>query len=98
MCPRPTSCSSPRPKLTRCGPVSSIYPELAEDVAIEARLALALTDDIKELDERSAVMLDRADPAGIIHASARSAELTGAAILVGWATRLASGRWRQRGP
>ena len=28
------------------------YPDLAEDIAIEARLALQLTEEIKDLDER----------------------------------------------
>jgi transposase len=57
------------------------YPDLAEDIAIEARLALALTDEIKELDERVAVMLTRADPAGIIRSAPGVGAITGAAIL-----------------
>lgn len=57
------------------------YPDLADDIAIEARLALALTDEIKELDERIAVMLDRADPAGIIRSAPGVGAITGAAIL-----------------
>ncbi|MFB9966492.1 transposase, partial [Sinosporangium siamense] len=42
------------------------YPDLADDIAIEARLALALTAEIKELDERIAVLFARADPDGIL--------------------------------
>ena len=57
------------------------YPDLAEDIAIEARLALALTEEIKELDERIAVMLERADPAGIIRSAPGVGAITGAAIL-----------------
>lgn len=57
------------------------YPDLAEDIAIEARLALALTDEIKELDERIAVMLARVDPAGIIRSAPGVGAITGAAIL-----------------
>jgi len=57
------------------------YPDLAEDVAIEARLALALTREIKELDERIAAMLEQADPAGIIRSAPGVGAITGAAIL-----------------
>jgi hypothetical protein len=57
------------------------YSDLAKDIAIEARLVLALTDEIKELDERIAVMLDRADPAGIIRSAPGVGAVTGAAIL-----------------
>jgi transposase len=42
------------------------YPDLAEDIAIEARLALHLTGEITELDERIAVLLTDADPTGIL--------------------------------
>lgn len=68
------------------------YPDLAEDIAIEARLALALTTEIKELDERIAVMLDHADPAGIIRSAPGVGAITGAAILgrLGDPTRFAS--------
>ena len=33
------------------------YPDLAEDIAIEARLALQLTEEIKDLDERTTLLL-----------------------------------------
>jgi transposase len=68
------------------------YPDLAEDIAIEARLALVLTDEIKELDERVAVMLDHADPAGIIRSAPGVGAVTGAAILgrLGDPTRFSS--------
>jgi transposase len=42
------------------------YPDLADDIAIEARLALHLTEEITELDERIAVLLAKADPAGVL--------------------------------
>ncbi len=45
------------------------YPDLAEDIAIEARLALALTAEVTELDERIAVMLGQLDPAGIMRSA-----------------------------
>ena len=57
------------------------YPDLAEDIAVEARLALVLTDEITALDERIAVMLDQADPAGIIRSAPGVGAITGAAIL-----------------
>jgi hypothetical protein len=40
------------------------YGELADDIAVEARVALQLTHEIHELDERIKLMLDRRDPAG----------------------------------
>lgn len=57
------------------------YPDLAEDIAIEARLALQLTEEIKELDERTAVLLKHADPAGILTSAPGVATITAAAIL-----------------
>jgi transposase len=57
------------------------YPDLADDIAIEARLALQLTEEIKELDERTAVLLKQADPAGILTSAPGVAEITAAAIL-----------------
>ena len=42
------------------------YPDLTEDIAIEARLALQLTGEIKDLDERTALLLHQADPHAIL--------------------------------
>lgn len=42
------------------------FGELADDMAVEARLALQLTKEIHELDERIAVALRAADPKGIL--------------------------------
>ena len=42
------------------------YPDLAEDIAIEARLALQLTEELKDLDERTTLLLKQADPTGIL--------------------------------
>jgi transposase len=39
---------------------------LSEDIAIEARLALRLTDEVKEITERIAVMYRSLDPDGIV--------------------------------
>jgi transposase len=42
------------------------YPELAEDIAAEARLALALSAEIRDLDTKIAALLREQDPAGIM--------------------------------
>lgn len=57
------------------------FPDLAEDIAIEARLALHLTGEIKELDERIAVLLAHADPAGILQSTPGVGPVLGAQIL-----------------
>jgi transposase len=57
------------------------YPDLAEDIAIEARLALQLTEEIKDLDERTALLLHQADPKAIVTSAPGVAHITAAAIL-----------------
>ncbi|MFI6396376.1 transposase [Nonomuraea sp. NPDC050540] len=57
------------------------YPDLADDIAIEARLALALTHEIKELDERIAVLFAHADPDGILPSVPGIGPILGAQIL-----------------
>jgi transposase len=57
------------------------YPDLAEDIAIEARLALHLTEEIKDLDERTALLLKQADPRAILTSAPGVADITAAAIL-----------------
>jgi Transposase IS116/IS110/IS902 family len=57
------------------------YPDLAEDIAIEARLALHLTEEIKDLDERTALLLRQADPHAIVTSAPGVADITAAAIL-----------------
>jgi hypothetical protein len=57
------------------------YPDLAEDIAIEARLALRLTEEIKDLDERTTLLLHQADPIGILTSAPGVAAITAAAIL-----------------
>ena len=42
------------------------YPDLAEDIATEARLALALTAEIRDLERKLAALLHQLDPAGIL--------------------------------
>lgn len=57
------------------------FPDLAEDIAIEARLALALSEEIKELDERIEVIVRERDPDGIITSAPGIGAVTGAVIL-----------------
>jgi transposase len=57
------------------------YPDLAEDIAIEARLALQLTEELKDLDERTALLVHHADPHGILTSAPGVGEITAAAIL-----------------
>jgi hypothetical protein len=57
------------------------YPELADDIALEARLALALTAEITELDERIALLVHRADPHGVISSAPGVGPITSAVIL-----------------
>jgi transposase len=57
------------------------FVELAEDIALEARLALALTQEIKDLDERVTVLVTDRDPAGIITSAPGVGAVTGAVIL-----------------
>ena len=68
------------------------FPDLAEDIAIEARLALALTEEIKELDERIEVIVRERDPHGIITSAPGVGAVTGAVILgrLGDASRFSS--------
>lgn len=57
------------------------FEELAEDVAIEARLALRLGEELKELDERIAIFLAQADPRGIMTSVPGVGAILGAQIL-----------------
>jgi transposase len=57
------------------------YSDLAEDIAIEARVALQLTEEIKDLDERTTVLLKQTDPIGILTSAPGVAAITAAAIL-----------------
>jgi transposase len=68
------------------------FPDLAEDIAIEARLALTLTEEIKELDERIEVIVRERDPNGIITSAPGVGAVTGAVILgrLGDASRFTS--------
>ncbi|MEV3927263.1 hypothetical protein [Actinomadura coerulea] len=66
------------------------YPDLADDIAIEARLALAHTQELKELDERIAVLFARADPGSILQSVPGIGPILGAQILGRLATAAAS--------
>lgn len=55
--------------------------ELADDIAVEARLALAITDEIKDVDERITVLVSERGPDGIITSAPGVGAVTGAVIL-----------------
>jgi transposase len=57
------------------------FDELSEDIAVEARLALSLTEEITALDERIAVQFQDADPRGILTSVPGVGAITGAQIL-----------------
>jgi transposase len=57
------------------------FDELAEDIAVEARLALALTKEIHELDQHLEVALRELDPKGIMTSVPGVAIVNGAQIL-----------------
>ncbi len=57
------------------------FADLAEDIAVEARLALSLTEEVKELDERIGVLLAHADPEGILVSAPGVGQILAAQIL-----------------
>ena len=57
------------------------YPDLAEDIAVEARLALSVTEEIHELNERIQVLVHDLDPHAIITSAPGIGPVTGAVIL-----------------
>lgn len=57
------------------------FADLADDIAVEARLALAITEELAELDERIATLVARRDPAGIIASAPGVGPITSAMIL-----------------
>jgi transposase len=57
------------------------YGELADDIAVEARLALELSREIRDLEQRIEAFLDAADPGGIMMSVPGVATLNGAQIL-----------------
>jgi len=57
------------------------FGELADDIAVEARLALQLTEEVKELDERISVLFAQADPHGILISAPGVGAVIGAQLL-----------------
>jgi transposase len=57
------------------------YGELADDLAVEARLALALSSEIKELEQRISVMLRAQDPKDILRSVPGVGAVSAAQIL-----------------
>jgi transposase len=72
--------------------VNKCRAEPPDDIALEVRLALALTDEISELDERIALLVKDRDPNGIITSAPAIGTITSAVILgrLGDLTRFAS--------
>ena len=66
------------------------FDQLAEDIAVEARLALTLTDEVAALDERIAVLFEEADPEAILTSAPGIGPVTGPQILAASATPTAS--------
>ena len=57
------------------------FDQLAEDIAVEARLALSLGDEVAALEERIAILLEEADPETIVTSAPGVGAVTGAQIL-----------------
>ena len=74
------------------GPDAMDFDALAADVAVEARLALALSDEIKQLDARIADLYEQADPEGIVRSAPGVGKITGPQITgrLGDVTRFAN--------
>lgn len=81
-----------RASLGLWGEADLSFPDLAEDIAVEARLALALTGELKDLDERIEVIVRERNPHGIITSAPGVGVVTGAVILgrLGDASRFTS--------
>jgi hypothetical protein len=105
------SCSKRQTKPSRCGGRDRLA-ELADDIAFEARLALQLTDEIKELEERMALLFpgrslrdlrlgsgSRNDPPNYRDGSATRIGLVLSQVSahsVGWFPRLVLREWRTK--
>lgn len=57
------------------------FSDLADDIALHARLILQINDEIKDIDDRVRVLMEKLDPSGIITSAPGVAQITGAAIL-----------------
>jgi transposase len=57
------------------------YTELAADIAAEARVALVLSTEIRDLEQKTAALLHQADPAAIITSAPGVGIINGAQIL-----------------
>jgi transposase len=57
------------------------YTELADDIAVEARLALQITTEIRDLEQKIAALLHHRDPAGIMTSAPGVGLINGAQIL-----------------
>lgn len=57
------------------------FADLAEDIAVEARLALRITEEIKDVDDRIDALVRERDPRGIITSAPGVGPVTGAVVL-----------------
>jgi len=57
------------------------FTDLAEDIAAEARLALRITEELKELDDRIDALVRERDPRGIVTSAPGVGPVNGAVIL-----------------
>ncbi len=57
------------------------FDQLAEDIAVEARIALSLGEDVAALGERIAILLEEADPEAIVTSAPGVGAVTGTQIL-----------------
>ena len=55
--------------------------QLAEDIAVEARIVLSLGEDVAALDERIPLLLEDADPEAIVTSAPGVGAVTGGQIL-----------------
>lgn len=57
------------------------FGDLADDIALHARLILQINAELKDIDDRVRVLMEKLDPEGIITSAPGVAQVTGAAIL-----------------
>jgi len=57
------------------------FADLAEDIAVEARIALRITEELKDVDDRIDALVRERDPQGIIASAPGVGPVTGAVIL-----------------
>ncbi len=74
------------------------YTELAADIAAEARLALSLSTEIRDLEQKIAALLHQADPAAIMTSVPGVGAINAARSWPASATRPGSAPWPEPAP